>query len=71
MSLLMSANQKLVQLTFQELYCPEEVFDKEQNWPKLLCWGNFIIFTKPDFKTVSADEIILLGSVSEGIYSIR
>lgn len=33
----MSANQKLVPLTFQEFYCPEELYDKEQNWPKLLC----------------------------------
>lgn len=47
----MSANQKLVQLTLQELYCPEKLFDKEEKWPKLLCWGNFIVFSKPDFKT--------------------
>lgn len=33
----MSANQKLVQLTLQELYCPEKLFDKEEKWPKLLC----------------------------------
>lgn len=71
MSLLMSANQKLVQLTFQELYCPEELFDKEQNWPKLLCWGNFVVFSKPDFKTVLADEMFLPDSVSERIYNIR
>lgn len=67
----MSANQKLVPLTFQEFYCPEELYDKEQNWPKLLCWKNFIVFTKAEFKTVLADEMFLLGSLSERIYSIR
>lgn len=44
MSLLMSANQKLVQLTFQELYCPEELFDMKQNWPKTVAFRELLIF---------------------------
>lgn len=40
----MSANQKLVQLTFQELYCPEELFDMKQNWPKTVAFRELLIF---------------------------
>lgn len=43
MSLLMSANQRRVELTFQELYCLGELFDTEWNCPKTAVLGELLI----------------------------
>lgn len=63
------SEQSLV--NFQEVCCPGELVDTEQNCPKLSRCGSSLLLAFGLERNFLADETFLPASVSENTYSAR